>query len=164
MGVAKLGFHHPLRPIKYTSFNGRSRGSPSSALEFRELSELEGSLSDVNRGLLAYEALAKDGHFEAIRVFERDENPGGNWQYTREAAAALHVDSLVGPKWWENDFVPEIPESIPYHSVHEVAGNQTAKGEWELARIRHRAAKPIWDTLRANTPAPQQQVNTISSA
>ncbi|WWC92596.1 uncharacterized protein L201_007555 [Kwoniella dendrophila CBS 6074] len=109
-------------------------------------------------GLLAYRSLSEKDHFKNIRIFERDEKPGGNWHYTDEIARSIPIEIGETSDWWKADYVPEIPEKLPFCRTYKVESNGTRKEDLEKKRIQHRQPKPIWKTLRANTPAPQQQV------
>ncbi|WWC66071.1 uncharacterized protein I303_108693 [Kwoniella dejecticola CBS 10117] len=109
-------------------------------------------------GLLAYRALAEKDHFSKIKIFERDDAPGGNWHYSDETPQSIPIELGDTPEWWKGDFVPHLPEHYPFRKQYRVSSNETSKEELEKARISHRQPKPLWKTLRANTPAPQQQV------
>ncbi|WWD04372.1 hypothetical protein V865_002441 [Kwoniella europaea PYCC6329] len=113
-------------------------------------------------GLLAYRALAQTDHFDKIRVFERDSTPGGNWHYSDEEAKAVPIERGTTDDWWKSDYVPTIPTKLPSHDIYTVKGNDTLKDELEGRRINQRQPKPLWKNLRANTPAPQQQVPGFS--
>ncbi|KAG5640958.1 hypothetical protein DXG03_006530 [Asterophora parasitica] len=95
-------------------------------------------------GLLNFREFTKAG-FD-VHLFERDHNPGGNWQYTDavpDVAPVPNADISVG------DFVPSLPPKgarLPYEEVY------TGRTSDELLR-RHRGPKPIWRTLHSNAPA-----------
>lgn len=61
---------------------------------------------------MAYREFSQAG-FEHVRVFERDDVPGGNWHYTEETplhAPVPNADPVIG------DFVPSLPprgKSLP---------------------------------------------------
>ncbi|WRT69902.1 uncharacterized protein IL334_006893 [Kwoniella shivajii] len=113
-------------------------------------------------GLLSYRALSDKHHFDRIRIFERDENPGGNWHYSDEHAATVPIASGLGCDWWKADYTANIPSQIPFHKVYKAGSNESLRDEFEKNRINHRQPKPLWQSLRANTPAPQQQVPGFS--
>nr|XP_019043773.1 hypothetical protein I302_08354 [Kwoniella bestiolae CBS 10118]OCF22703.1 hypothetical protein I302_08354 [Kwoniella bestiolae CBS 10118] len=113
-------------------------------------------------GLLAYRALADRHHFNKIRVFERDSSPGGNWHYSDEEAHAVAIEDGLTDDWWKSDYTPAMPARLPSHEIYSVKHNTTMKDELESRRINHRQPKPLWKNLRANTPAPQQQVPGFS--
>ncbi|KAJ7471178.1 hypothetical protein B0H11DRAFT_2040725 [Mycena galericulata] len=103
-------------------------------------------------GLVAYREFSGAG-FEQVRVFERDDVPGGNWHYTEETpvdAPIPNVDPSVG------DFVPSLP---PPGTVLPFEQHYYSDGE---ARWReHRGPKPVWESLESNAPAPIQQITEI---
>ena len=80
-------------------------------------------------------------------MFERDNSPGGNWHYTDETPLNCPVpnaDIAVG------DFTPSLPPEgakLPYIEVYQ---NEEIAEE---IRRAHRAPKPIWASLKSNTPA-----------
>ena len=80
-------------------------------------------------------------------MFERDDSPGGNWHYTDETPLGCPVpnaDIAVG------DFTPSLPPKgakLPYIEVYQ---NERIGEE---IRRAHRAPKPIWASLKSNTPA-----------
>ncbi|ORY23681.1 hypothetical protein BCR39DRAFT_566786 [Naematelia encephala] len=109
-------------------------------------------------GLLAYNALTETGDFERVRIFERDDAPGGNWHYTPERASDVPISMGNTSDWWKTDYVPRIPAQVPHHQIHKAGTNESIKQVLKRERLNHRQPKPLWETLRANTPAPQQQV------
>ena len=80
-------------------------------------------------------------------MFERDGSPGGNWHYTDGTplnCPAPNADIAVG------DFTPSLPPKgakLPYIEVYQ---NEQIGEE---IRRAHRAPKPIWASLKSNTPA-----------
>ncbi|KAJ7768124.1 hypothetical protein DFH07DRAFT_915447 [Mycena maculata] len=102
-------------------------------------------------GLIAYREFTGAG-FEQLRVFERDDVPGGNWHYTEQTpldAPIPNADASVG------DFVPSLPPaeaSFPYQENYS---------EWEPRWREHRGPKPVWESLESNAPAPIQQITEI---
>lgn len=102
--------------------------------------------------MLAYQALAETGRFERIRIFERDSHPGGNWHYSDEIPASVPIARGRDSDWWKADFDPSPPETLPAQFRYEWTK------ELEAERRAHRQPKPIWKSLKANTPAPQQEV------
>ncbi|KAF8218214.1 hypothetical protein K438DRAFT_1657096 [Mycena galopus ATCC 62051] len=102
-------------------------------------------------GLVAYRELSGAG-FARVRVFERDEVPGGNWHYTEETpldAPIPNADPSVG------DFVPSLPphgSSFPFEKYYSDGEKQ-----WR----EHSGPKPVWESLESNAPAPIQQITEI---
>ncbi|KAF7324910.1 Dimethylaniline monooxygenase [Mycena kentingensis (nom. inval.)] len=102
-------------------------------------------------GLIAYREFTRTGDFDTIRVFERDDVPGGNWHYTEETpldAPIPNADPVVG------DFVPSLPPSLPAEEVYPAS---EARARWR----EHRGPKPVWDSLGSNAPAPIQQITEL---
>ncbi|KAG5640855.1 hypothetical protein DXG03_006820, partial [Asterophora parasitica] len=103
-------------------------------------------------GLISYREFVRAGY--DVHLFERDNGPGGNWYYSDEVsdiAPIPNADASVG------DYVPSLPPkgvNLPYEAVYR------GKGSDELLR-RHRAPKPIWQTLHSNAPAPIQQITEL---
>ncbi|KAJ7723278.1 hypothetical protein DFH07DRAFT_971626 [Mycena maculata] len=104
-------------------------------------------------GLIAYREFAGAG-FEQVRVFERDDVPGGNWHYTEQTpldAPIPNVDPSVG------DFVPSLPPpgaSLPFQEHYSLS-------DWETRWREHSGPKPVWESLESNAPAPIQQITQI---
>ncbi|KAJ7621042.1 hypothetical protein FB45DRAFT_928193 [Roridomyces roridus] len=102
-------------------------------------------------GLIAYRELSQAG-FDQVRVFERDDVPGGNWHYTEEIpldAPIPNADPSVG------DYVPSLPPpgvSLPFEREYDGQG-----ARWR----EHRGPKPVWESLESNAPAPIQQISEI---
>ncbi|KAJ7210168.1 hypothetical protein GGX14DRAFT_565955 [Mycena pura] len=102
-------------------------------------------------GLIAYREL-RGAEFARVRVFERDDVPGGNWHYTEETpldAPIPNADPSVG------DFVPSLPprgSSLPVEKYYSDGETQ-----WR----EHRGPKPVWESLESNAPAPIQQITEI---
>ncbi|KAJ7717985.1 hypothetical protein B0H16DRAFT_1897773 [Mycena metata] len=102
-------------------------------------------------GLIAYREFTGAG-FSRVRVFERDDVPGGNWHYTEQTplnAPIPNADPSVG------DFVPSVPPrgtSLPAEKHYS---------EWEALWREHRGPKPVWESLESNAPAPIQQITEI---
>ena len=115
------------------------------------------------RGLVHYRALTDSGFFDTVRVFERDDTPGGNWHYTEEAPLPASAALGTQPNWWIGDYKPTKPPNVtlPYRVRHDAHGKRHSRDELERKRLDHRAPKPVWENLEANTPAPQQQVSTV---
>ncbi|KAJ7083602.1 hypothetical protein B0H15DRAFT_850102 [Mycena belliarum] len=99
-------------------------------------------------GLIAYREFT-DAGFAHVRVFERDDVPGGNWHYTEEApvdAPIPNADPSIG------DFIPSLPPPgtpLPVEKYFSDGGAQ---------RREHRGPKPVWESLESNAPAPIQQI------
>ncbi|KAJ7837810.1 FAD/NAD(P)-binding domain-containing protein [Mycena olivaceomarginata] len=94
-------------------------------------------------GLIAYRELSGAG-FARVRVFERDDVPGGNWHYTEETpleAPIPNADPSVG------DFVPSLPPKGSSFPVEKYYSNGEA--QWR----EHRGPKPVWESLESNAPA-----------
>ncbi|KAH7907114.1 hypothetical protein BJ138DRAFT_1215706 [Hygrophoropsis aurantiaca] len=95
--------------------------------------------------LVAYRDFVQAG-FE-VRLFERDDVPGGNWHYTDEAPADTPVPNVAIPL---ADFVPSFPPpgvDLPFSTDYE--------SDTEI-RKDHRGPKPVWDTLTSNAPSFQE--------
>ncbi|KAJ6551719.1 hypothetical protein B0H19DRAFT_1158674 [Mycena capillaripes] len=102
-------------------------------------------------GLIAYREFRGAG-FSRVRVFERDDVPGGNWHYTEETpvdAPIPNADPSVG------DFVPSLP---PHGTSFPVEKHYS---DWEAQWREHRGPKPVWESLESNAPAPIQQITEI---
>ncbi|CAK5275844.1 unnamed protein product [Mycena citricolor] len=95
-------------------------------------------------GLIAYRELTEAG-FDTVKIFERDEIPGGVWHYTDELpddAPIPNLDPVVG------DFEPSFPPqgmSLPYEQFHF----DDAKERFR----KHRAPHAVWKSLTSNVPA-----------
>ncbi|KAJ6617506.1 hypothetical protein B0H10DRAFT_2032715 [Mycena sp. CBHHK59/15] len=104
-------------------------------------------------GLIAYREFVGAG-FNRVRVFERDDVPGGNWHYTEQIpvdAPIPNVDPSIG------DFVPSLPPRGASLPVEEHYSDDTTS---QRQRV-HRAPKPVWESLESNAPAPIQQITEI---
>ncbi|KAH8833644.1 hypothetical protein DL96DRAFT_452577 [Flagelloscypha sp. PMI_526] len=69
------------------------------------------------------------------------------------------IHNRVLPDWWKSDYKPTTPPKVPFKIVHRVSNNDSLSSkqlEWE--RLGHRAPKPIWASLEANTPTSVQQI------
>ncbi|KAJ6604067.1 FAD/NAD(P)-binding domain-containing protein [Mycena sp. CBHHK59/15] len=103
-------------------------------------------------GLIAYREFTGAG-FERVRLFERDDVPGGNWHYTDETpvdAPIPNVDPVVG------DFVPSLPPHCAPLPVEE-----HYHSGWEERWREHRSPKPVWESLESVDPPPIQQITEI---
>ncbi|KAJ7078504.1 hypothetical protein C8R44DRAFT_825339 [Mycena epipterygia] len=102
-------------------------------------------------GLIAHREFTGAG-FARVRVFERDDVPGGNWHYTEQTpldAPIPNVDPSIG------DFVPSLPRPGTSFPVEE------NYSDWEEQWREHRGPKPVWESLESNAPAPIQQITEI---
>ncbi|WVF68313.1 hypothetical protein IAT40_003078 [Kwoniella sp. CBS 6097] len=144
-------------------------------------------------GLLSYRALSGQ-NFRKIRLFERDDAPGGNWHYSDQVPASIPITRGDDEDWWKVDFEPfpnpdqseevfngesvggwgsgqekevaehQVTPKLPWKKIHDISArsNETEKEilrhQLEKKRIGLRLPKPLWKSLKANTPAPQQQV------
>ena len=96
-------------------------------------------------GLIAYREFSQQGY--DVHVFERDDSPGGNWHYTDETPSDTPVpneDISIA------DFEPSLPPEgakLPYIEEY-----QSKKIGEELQRA-HRSPRPIWASLKSNSPA-----------
>lgn len=106
-------------------------------------------------GLLAYKSLLETDHFTSIRIFERDRVPGGNWHYTTDRPSPVPILKGQQDDWWTSDYTPE--HHPTERVVYEV--NDTSRDWLRRKEIGFILPKPIWETLKSNTPAPQQQVS-----
>ncbi|OCF34401.1 hypothetical protein I316_03915 [Kwoniella heveanensis BCC8398] len=108
---------------------------------------------------MAYQALAARDTFNKIKIFERDDAPGGNWHYTSETPRSVPLSLLESDKWWEADYTPIIPESqdLSKEITYAVGENMTADEAVERYR-EFRLPKPIWKSMRTNSPSPVQQI------
>ena len=107
-------------------------------------------------GLATYRALATSGKFNRIRIFERDSVVGGNWHYTEEKPDYVPVELGTTDAWWTGDYTPS--NRSTGHLAYDTTQNETKREELERDRRRFRQPKPVWWTLRSNTPRVQQQV------
>ncbi|KAI0788896.1 hypothetical protein C8Q75DRAFT_793645 [Abortiporus biennis] len=103
-------------------------------------------------GLISYREFVQAG-FD-VRLFDRDDHPGGNWHYSEEVspdAPIPNADPSIG------DYIPSLPPKgakLPY--TEEYVDDDVAVS---LERRRgHRAPKPLWASLKSNAPAPHQQI------
>ncbi|KAH8827551.1 FAD/NAD(P)-binding domain-containing protein [Flagelloscypha sp. PMI_526] len=113
-------------------------------------------------GLVSYRTFTEANAFETIRIFERDNLPGGNWHYTEETPRSIPIHTQSQVDWWKADYEPTYPPYVPYRVTHQINSNTTERTRLEWERITHRAPKPVWATLESNTPAPQQQLPGFS--
>ena len=93
-------------------------------------------------GIIAYRELTEAGL--DVRMFERDNVPGGNWHYTEEVPLNAPVPNAPTPI---GDFVPSLPPAnidLPFSQEFEDDG--------EIWR-EHRAPKPIWESLTCTMPS-----------
>ncbi|KAK0496782.1 hypothetical protein EDD18DRAFT_176503 [Armillaria luteobubalina] len=103
-------------------------------------------------GLISYREFTQAG-FE-VRLFERDDLPGGNWHYSEEVppdAPVPNADPAVG------DFVPSLPPKgaiLPYTEEY-VDEDVTVLLD---RRRNHREPKPVWASLKSNAPSVHQQI------
>jgi len=107
-------------------------------------------------GLATYRVLADSGKFNRIRIFERDSVVGGNWHYTEEKPDYVPVELGRTEAWWTGDYTPS--NRSTGHVTYDATQNETKREELERERKRFRQPKPVWWTLRSNTPRVQQQV------
>ncbi|KAF9047111.1 FAD/NAD(P)-binding domain-containing protein [Hymenopellis radicata] len=95
-------------------------------------------------GLISYRELSQAG-FD-VRVFERDNAPGGNWHYSEETAGAPPIPNK-DPAW--ADYEPSLPDQVPFQKVY-----QDGSEEAVLKRLRdHRRPRPLWDSLTTTSPS-----------
>lgn len=111
-------------------------------------------------GLLHYQALTKSGHFDTVRVFERDYIPGGTWHFTEETPRSVPVLNGTNEDWWKGDYAPTSPPNgkYPIKIVHDARRDAHKRNAWQREAIDFRAPKPVWATLESNAPSPDQQV------
>lgn len=104
----------------------------------------QGELITRFSGLLVYRELTQAG-FD-VKLFERDNVPGGNWHYTDEAPAGV---SIPNANLLVADFEPSLPpqgEKLPYEKHYYGEESRTKRRD-------HRGPKPIWKSLTSNVPA-----------
>ncbi|KAJ4480846.1 hypothetical protein J3R30DRAFT_3403155 [Lentinula aciculospora] len=107
-------------------------------------------------GLVAHREFARLGY--NIRLFERDNVPGGNWHYTEDE---VPPDAPIpNVPTTEADFQPHLPPEntrLPYEEIFDsVEREQVFK-----VKIDHRAPKPIWDKLTATGPKAYQEFRAM---
>ncbi|KAF7304328.1 Dimethylaniline monooxygenase [Mycena chlorophos] len=106
-------------------------------------------------GLIAYREFTRPGSaFTTVRVFERDDLPGGNWHYTDETpldAPIPNVDPAIG------DFEPSLPPTGNSLPAEEFYFGEDAEFRWR----EHRGPKPVWESLENNAPSPVQQITEL---
>ncbi|KAH8813506.1 FAD/NAD(P)-binding domain-containing protein [Flagelloscypha sp. PMI_526] len=113
-------------------------------------------------GLMAFRTFTETGSFDSIRVFERDNMPGGNWHYTEETPVSTSVHNQTSD-WWTGDYDPTHPPLVPSNITHRVGKDGSpSKETLEWERLVHRSPTPVWASLEANTPSPQQQIPGFS--
>ncbi|KAJ7432128.1 hypothetical protein B0H11DRAFT_2261045 [Mycena galericulata] len=106
-------------------------------------------------GLLAYRELI-DAGFAHVKIFERDDVPGGNWHYTDETPLPPPIPN-VDPKI--ADYEPALPppdSALPFERWY--ADHNDSIGTKERWR-RHRAPHAVWKSLTSNVPAPLMHFN-----
>ncbi|KAJ7575403.1 FAD/NAD(P)-binding domain-containing protein [Mycena floridula] len=103
-------------------------------------------------GLIAYREFNRPEFEYSVRLFERDNVPGGNWHYTEGIptdAPVPNSDPAVG------DYKPDLPPSLPYDEEYEDGVVVRRKLE------EHRGPKPVWASLKSNAPSPIQQIREL---
>ncbi|KAF9240428.1 hypothetical protein BU15DRAFT_74021 [Melanogaster broomeanus] len=144
-GVAVAHFQLPLAATTpWPPF----RGTDHDEYEFKWPIRTVAIIGAGPSALVAYRELTEVGL--KVRLFERDNVPGGNWHYTEEVALDAPVPNAPCPI---GDFVPSfapVGVELPYSAECE-----------DDAEIRrdHRGPKPIWESLTSNSPSPLQQFN-----
>ncbi|KAF7301215.1 Dimethylaniline monooxygenase [Mycena indigotica] len=107
-------------------------------------------------GLIAYRELVDAGL--EVRIFERDEVPGGVWHYSDETQGQPPIPN-VDPQ--VADFVPSLPPPnaplphVVYHSDRDDKTGMTSAERWR----EHRAPHGVWASLTSNVPAPLMKFN-----
>jgi cation diffusion facilitator CzcD-associated flavoprotein CzcO len=104
----------------------------------------------IFRGLVAYRELSQTDAFTTIRLFERDDVPGGNWHYSEEIPDDAPIPNQP-PQL--GDYIPDVPVNLTayggrYEEIYEEGHEQ-----WADRRRRHRAPKPLWESLTSNAPS-----------
>ncbi|KAJ7883634.1 hypothetical protein B0H14DRAFT_1416733 [Mycena olivaceomarginata] len=100
-------------------------------------------------GLIAYREFTEAG-FQRVRLFERDDVPGGNWHYTDETpldAPIPNAEPAVA------DYTPSLPPNLTNLPIEE-----HYRSDWEARWREHRGPRPVWESLESNSPAPEQQI------
>jgi cation diffusion facilitator CzcD-associated flavoprotein CzcO len=97
-----------------------------------------------NSGLIAYREFTEAG-FQRVRLFERDDVPGGNWHYTDETpldAPIPNAEPAVA------DYTPSLPPNLTNLPIEE-----HYRSDWEARWREHRGPRPVWESLESNSPA-----------
>ncbi|KAJ7862518.1 hypothetical protein B0H14DRAFT_3107725 [Mycena olivaceomarginata] len=100
-------------------------------------------------GLIAYREFTEAG-YQRVRLFERDDVPGGNWHYTDETpldAPIPNAEPAVA------DYTPSLPPNLTNLPIEE-----HYRSDWEARWREHRGPRPVWESLESNSPAPEQQI------
>lgn len=108
-------------------------------------------------GLHAYNALLDTEHFTKIRMFERDDAPGGNWHYSDETPDSVPIVDHPEEDWWKGDYTANMPTKLPSTTTYTDV-NVELREKLESHRKSHRAPKPVWKSLNANAPSAEMKV------
>ncbi|KAJ7703439.1 hypothetical protein B0H14DRAFT_3099850 [Mycena olivaceomarginata] len=95
-------------------------------------------------GLISYREFTEAG-FQRVRLFERDDVPGGNWHYTDETpldAPIPNAEPAVA------DYTPSLPPNLTNLPIEE-----HYRSDWEARWREHRGPRPVWESLESNSPA-----------
>lgn len=91
-------------------------------------------------------------------MFERDHVPGGNWHYSDQAPADVHIPNVEPVN---ADYEPWLPPRTPFEEFYSDESHEASR-----ERVRdHRGPKPIWASMSTNTPSvcPSQIVRAFKS-
>jgi hypothetical protein len=114
-----------------------------------------------NRGLHAYNTLLDTEHFTKIRMFERDDAPGGNWHYSDETPDPVPIVDHLEEDWWKGDYTANMPTTFPFTTTYTDV-NAELREKLESHRKSHRAPKPVWKSLNANAPSAEMKVGDLT--
>ena len=99
------------------------------------------------RGLVSYKEFLRAGY--DVKLYERDEKPGGVWHYSEEVPLNAPVPNAVPAAADYKPCLPPKDATLPYEEVYIEQDPQ----ELSEQRRAHRAPKPIWASLKSNAPA-----------
>ncbi|KAL0069327.1 hypothetical protein AAF712_003692 [Marasmius tenuissimus] len=103
-------------------------------------------------GLVSYREFLRAGY--DVKLYERDERPGGVWHYSQEVPLNAPVPNAAPASADYKPCLPPKGATLPYEEVYIDQDPQ----ELSEQRRAHRAPKPIWASLKSNAPAPDQQI------
>ncbi|KAJ8082717.1 hypothetical protein PM082_008573 [Marasmius tenuissimus] len=98
-------------------------------------------------GLVSYREFLRAGY--DVKLYERDERPGGVWHYSEEVPLNAPVPNAAPASADYKPCLPPKGATLPYEEVYIDQDPQ----ELSEQRRAHRAPKPIWASLKSNAPA-----------